>query len=141
MSPESDATLEGADATLEGVDVPDRSALSQVLAQQAAIAELSQHALGELPRDALLAEACALVCRVLGTELVGVLELSADRESLRLVAGVGWRPGVVGHVAMPSDSGSQAGFSMAARGVVLVEDHAAERPFAAHEQRVEHQSK
>lgn len=141
MSSETDATLEGADATLEGADVPDRSALSQVLAQQAAIAELSQHALGELPRDALLAEACALVCRVLGTELVGVLELSADRESLRLVAGVGWRPGVVGQVAMPSDSGTQAGFSMAARGVVLVEDLAAERRFVAHELLVEHEAK
>ena len=48
-----------ADATLESSD--DRTGLPQILAQQAAIAELSQHALAERERDVLLGEACAMV--------------------------------------------------------------------------------
>jgi hypothetical protein len=64
------------DAALEGADAPDRSALSQVLAQQAAIAELSQHAPASF-HEALLARVRDGFARA-DAELVGVFELSAD---------------------------------------------------------------
>src|SRR4051812_27082299 len=129
MSRESDAILERAE---------NRSGLAQILAQQAALAELSQHALGERERDRLLADACAMVSRVLGTELVAVLELSESRESLSVAAGVGWRPGVVGRWTVPARPGSQSGFTLANSGPVMVDDLASEHRFSANPLLVEH---
>jgi PAS domain S-box-containing protein len=122
----------------EGARARGRSALSQILAQQAAIAELSQHALGEPDRDALLSAASAMVSRILGTELVSVLELSADGKSLKVVAGVGWRPGVVGHWEVAAATGSQSGFTLASGATVTVADLASERRFAVAPMLIEH---
>jgi PAS domain S-box-containing protein len=128
------------DLTVDIVDVSGPSAAGQILTRQTAIAELSQHALGTLEREALLAEACAVVCRVLGTELVGVLELSKDAQSLKVAAGVGWQPGVVGRT-VAGGTGSQAAYSMAADGVVMIEDLADEHRFAVQPLLVEHGAK
>lgn len=106
-----------------------RSAVSQILAQQAAIAEISQHALGERRLEVLLSDTCAMVARILGTELVSVLELSADTRSLKVVAGVGWKPGVVGQWLVPVSTGSMSGFSLATGNAVIVEDMANESRF------------
>jgi signal transduction histidine kinase len=106
-----------------------RSAVSQILAQQAAIAEISQHALGERRLEVLLTDTCVMVARILGTELVSVLELSADTRSLKVVAGVGWKPGVVGQWLVPVSTGSMSGFSLASGNAVIVEDMAKESRF------------
>jgi signal transduction histidine kinase len=115
-----------------------RSALSQILAQQAAIAELSQLALGERQRDVLLDQACQMVARVLGTELVSVLELSPDGKTLKVVAGTGWRPGVVGGWEVPPATGSQSGNTLETGGTVIVEDLGEERRFAINDILIEH---
>ena len=125
-----------ADATSERAD--DRSGLPEMLAQQAAIAELSQRALGERERDVLLREACSMVSRVLGTELVAVLELSGDGNWLTVSAGVGWRPGVVGQRKIPVQAGSQSDFTLGTAGPVTVHDLVSEQRFAAATLLVEH---
>jgi signal transduction histidine kinase len=127
-------------ATLGAAEARDRSALSQILAQQAAVATLSQHALGEHDRDALLTEACRVVARVLSTELVGVLELAPHGDRLKLVAGVGWRPGMVGQRTVAAGTGSQSGFTIATGGPVIVEDLDEEHRFAVSSLLVEHEA-
>ena len=47
--------------------------------------------------DEILTEACRLVGQALGTDLAEVLELQADGRDVLVRAGVGWKPGVVGH--------------------------------------------
>jgi GAF domain-containing protein len=56
----------------------DRSAVEQILAQQAAVVAIGQRALGEQEPQSLLNEAVQLVARTLGTELVSVMELAPD---------------------------------------------------------------
>jgi PAS domain S-box-containing protein len=106
-----------------------RSALAQILAQQAAVAAIGQRALSEHRLEVLLAETTALVGRVLQTELVDVLELAPDRQSLKIVAGIGWRPGVVGKVVVPAGTGSQSGYTLSTGGPVIVSDLSRETRF------------
>jgi two-component sensor histidine kinase len=69
------------------------------LAQQAALANFGGLALKSNDLDEILGEACRLVAEALGTDLAKVVELDADGETLRLRAGVGWRPGIVGRIS------------------------------------------
>ena len=71
--------------------------------QQQSAAVLSQLALQGVPRDDLYQVAVELVARTLGVELVGILELSADKRVLRLRAGNGWPTQSVNIRAVPLD--------------------------------------
>src|SRR5919198_2847130 len=71
-----------------------REAEAQVrmlLERQRALAELSLTALRERDINRVLDRAVAVVSEVLDVEYVRVLELDPPRESLKLVAGIGWR--------------------------------------------------
>jgi len=106
-----------------------RSAAAQIVAQQAAIAQIGQSALSHQSLDELLVEASALVGRVLGTDLVSVLELLPDGSGLKVVTGLGWRPGIVGQLVVGTETASQAGYTIAGGGPVLVADLSAEVRF------------
>ena len=99
---------------------------AQIVAQQAAIAHIGQVALGHPSVDELFAEACALISRVLETEPVSLLELASDGGSLRVVAGVGWRPGIVGELVVGSSTDSQSGYTLEAGAPVIVGDYSTE---------------
>ncbi len=71
--------------------------------QQQSAAVLSQLALQGVPRDDLYQVAIELVARTLAVELVGILELSADKRVLRLRAGSGWPSQSVNIRAVPLD--------------------------------------
>jgi diguanylate cyclase (GGDEF)-like protein/PAS domain S-box-containing protein len=101
----------------------------QRTAQQAAVAELGVAALEGTEVASLMDEAVTLVARTLGVEFCELLELTDDREALRLSAGTGWRPGLVRTALMPMGSGFHAGFTWGSRGRVVVEDYAEERRF------------
>src|SRR6188768_1349724 len=109
LSPQTDVATDGAGHT-DG-----RSAVSQILAQQAAIAEIGLYALDHDSLDELFAEACSLVSRVLETELVSLLQIAADRQTLKVVAGVGWNPGTVGVLEVGMSTDSQSGYTIATR--------------------------
>jgi len=66
------------------------------LRQQSALARFGQQALVSEDLDEILTEACRLVSEALGTDLAKVMEMQPDGETLRVRAGVGWPPGVVG---------------------------------------------
>ena len=55
-----------------------RSSTAQIVAQQAAIAQIGQRALEERSLERLLSESCEQLARVLDAELTSVAELSAD---------------------------------------------------------------
>jgi signal transduction histidine kinase/ActR/RegA family two-component response regulator len=63
-------------------------------------AEFGELALRSEDLDEVLTEACRLVGRALGTDLAKVMELQEDGKTLRVRAGVGWKPGVVGAVTL-----------------------------------------
>jgi PAS domain S-box-containing protein len=107
--------------------------------QQRAAAELGRYALDSRTVDDLLERAVATLREVLGVEYAKVLELSSDGSTLRLRAGVGWKPGTVGHASVDAgDRASQAGYTLTAAGPVVVADWAEERRFAPPPLLVEH---
>jgi two-component sensor histidine kinase len=80
--------------------------------QMSTLAQFGGQALRERDLDALLHRACELVSDAMGIELVKVLELLPDGDTMLVRAGVNWRPGVVGHVTFPAHSGSPGGYAL-----------------------------
>jgi PAS domain S-box-containing protein len=98
--------------------------------QQAAVAALGQAAAVGQGLEPLFDEAVKRLARTLHVEYAKVLELLPGGEELRLVAGVGWSPGVVGLATVPADAGSQAGYTLATAGAVIVDDLREEQRFS-----------
>lgn len=113
-------------------------ASARIVAQQAAIAQIGQSALGHESLQQLFAEASALVARVLETEFASVLELAPDGSSLKIVSGVGWRPGIVGELVLGADTDSQSGYTIASGGPVIVTDLSTEDRFTVPPSLTEH---
>ena len=97
--------------------------LSQTLASLAEIASR------ETMIGALLQEVCARVAQTLEVEYCKVLELQPDGAALTLRAGVGWQDGLVGRATVEAGTRSQAGYTLASRQPVVVEDLRAETRF------------
>jgi two-component sensor histidine kinase len=70
----------------------------------------------------LLQNAAAQVARITHIKHVKVLRYRAERGDLLIEAGVGWKPGVVGHVSFGADRFSSPGRSMQTGAPVAVED-------------------
>ena len=104
-----------------------RSTIEQLVAQQATLAHIGQRALTEDSLEVLFADACALVSKVLDTELVALLQLTPD--GLLLLEGVGWRPGVVGELVVGYVGETQSGYTITTGGPVIVPDLEAETRF------------
>jgi two-component sensor histidine kinase len=77
----------------------------------------------------LLQNAAAQVARITHIEHVKVLRYRPDRGDLLVEAGVGWKPGVVGHVSFGADRFSAPGRSMQTGAPVAVEDIANDPEF------------
>lgn len=129
---------------LEGFisDVTDRRRAEQALAarmrQQAVVSELGQRALGGTPLAQLMDEAVRLVAQTLDVELANVLELLPRGDRFRLIAGFGWKDGVVGELILPNNRDSQAGYAVLSREPVIVEDWRDEKRFNLHQMLREH---
>ncbi|MEX0758432.1 MAG: HWE histidine kinase domain-containing protein [Tistlia sp.] len=77
--------------------------------QLSALSRFGGHALRSDDLDSLLAEATELVSEALDVELVKVLELLPDGDTMLVRAGVNWRPGVVGQVTFSAHEHSPGG--------------------------------
>lgn len=97
--------------------------------RQASLATLGQEALGGMPYTLLAQKAAEALARVMDVPFVEVLELEPERRELRLVAGVGWRPGTIGRATVKAGLGSQGGYTLATVGPVVVKDLSAETRF------------
>ncbi len=106
-----------------------RSSKEQIVAQQAATAQIGQRALEERSLETLLRETCEHLARVLDAELTSIAELSEDAASLRIVAGTGWRPGIVGDLVLGTGAESMAGLTLSSGQPVVAEDFSTEERF------------
>jgi two-component sensor histidine kinase len=77
----------------------------------------------------LLQNAAAQVARITHIKHVKVLRYRPDRGDLLVEAGVGWKPGVIGHVSFGADRFSAPGRSMQTGAPVVVEDIANDPEF------------
>lgn len=98
--------------------------------QQAVVAELGMRALADTNLSVLMNEAVSLVARTLDTKYCKVLERLADGNELLLLAGVGWKEGLVGNTTVSADLDSQAGYTLLSNEPVVVEDLLTEKRFS-----------
>ncbi|QRM34458.1 sensor histidine kinase [Microvirga sp. VF16] len=89
---------------------------------QRALAAFSRVASAVLPTERLLHYVTARVSRVTHIRHVKVMHYRPDKGDLLLVAGVGWKPGVVGNTTFSLDSASVAGRTMQTSAPVIIED-------------------
>jgi diguanylate cyclase (GGDEF)-like protein len=97
--------------------------------QQAEIASFGQRALEGEPPESLMTDAVASIARALEVELVAVLQLTDDRESLVVRSAVGLPGEAIGSASVGVGEPSQAGYSLSSGRPVVVEDWAAETRF------------
>ena len=98
--------------------------------QQAVVAELSQLALGGVDLERLLDQTVDGVARTLDVEFSQVLELLPGGATLRMRAGAGWREGYVGRTTVNAESSVPAGYTLASRQPLVLEDIGAQSRFS-----------
>jgi len=106
--------------------------------RQQVLADFGEFALRNDDLGAVLSEACRLVAKALGTPLAKVLEIDHDRHELLVRAGVGWKPGIVGHVRLPMGEKSSETYSIEEAQPVITKDIRTENRFAFPEFLLEH---
>jgi PAS domain S-box-containing protein len=97
--------------------------------EQAAVAELSRFALSADSIAAVLDKAVAVVAERLGLDLVELLLLEPDGSRFRVVAGTGWKEGVVGEARVEARSATLAGAVVIEDGPLVAADEAAQARF------------
>ncbi len=97
--------------------------------QQATVARLGQYALSQTNLEQLLTEMVAGVADTLKATHVKLLELLPNGHALRLKAGVGWSPELIGQACISAGSQSHAGYTLTQKQPVVVEDLRVETRF------------
>ena len=100
--------------------------------QQEAVARLAAQALTELGLQRFFDESVKTIAETLDMELVKILELMPGDAELLLRAGTGWQPGLVGSALVSTDRSTQAGYTLASGGPVIVENLLTETRFPGH---------
>lgn len=106
--------------------------------QQAALADLGRTALAGMDGAALRERVVTLLSHFLNVEYTKILELTPDRTKLRLVAGVGWNEGTVGHALVDVSKSSQVGQTLMSVEPVIILDAPNETRFELPEHLTEH---
>ncbi|MBX3319449.1 MAG: response regulator [Nitrospira sp.] len=134
MSVTSTITPSGKGLLLSIVSVRERQVAQEQLRihakQQSVVADLGQFALEVSDLDDILNQAVQRMAETLEVEFGKILELSSDGKEFRLRAGVGWREGLVGDATVGAELNSQAGFTLASQGSVIVEELESESRFS-----------
>ena len=106
-------------------DVSERVKLHRELrvraSQQEAVARIGERALTEVDLQRFFEDTATTIAQILELEFVKVLELVPGDAEFVLRAGVGWKPGVVGVAHVTTGRESQAGYTLASGGPVIVE--------------------
>lgn len=97
--------------------------------QQTVVAALGQFAITSRDFGALLDQAIMFVTQTLEVEYCQVLELSSDKQTLLLRAGLGWKQGCVGQATIKADPELHEGFALASGEPVVVRDFSKEVKF------------
>jgi PAS domain S-box-containing protein len=106
-----------------------QAALAARAREQAVVAELGKLALAGEDLQRLFDQTTVRVAETLGVEYCKVLKLLPDGSALQLVAGVGWKDGLVGQATVGAGCESQAGFTLLSQDLVIVDDLRTETRF------------
>ncbi len=114
-------------------NVTERALLSQEASQvarfQSVLARIGSLAVSGTPVQEIMNEAVRLTAEALTVELCKILIPRESDEHLYLVAGVGWREGLIGTLTVEGGTHSQAGYAIRERQPVIVADLHAETRF------------
>ena len=108
------------------------------LRQQEMVAGFGTFALKATELAPVLTEACRVASLGLQTRFAKVLRFQPDSDDLLIIAGVGWRPGVVGSMTLGAGLGSPAGYALHTGEPVLSNNLGKEDRFQTPELLVEH---
>lgn len=114
-------------------NVTERTLLSQEASQvarfQSVLARIGSLAVSGTPVQEIMNEAVRLTAEALNVELCKILIPRESDEHLYLVAGVGWREGLIGTLTVEGGTHSQSGYAIRERQPVIVADLRAETRF------------
>jgi PAS domain S-box-containing protein len=117
-------------------DVTDRVRVHRELRvramQQEVLAKLGAQALTDTDLQKFLDDAVKAIATTLDVEMVKILELVPGDAELLVRAGIGWKEGLVGTALVATDRSTQAGFTLASGGPVIVEELQSETRFIGH---------
>ena len=99
------------------------------LYQQEQVAEFGLFALGNPSLQAILDKVCAVASDGLQTDFAKVLRFRPASNDFLVVAGVGWKPGTVGHATLGAGLDSPAGYALHTGQPTRARDLAAEKRF------------
>jgi len=108
------------------------------LRQGELVSQFSRMALAGTGLDALLDAAARLAAEGLGAPMAKVLRHRPVEDDLLVLAGVGWRPGVVGHARLGTELASPAGYALKTGAPVISNHLAAEERFRTPALMIEH---
>lgn len=103
--------------------------LSQQVAQQSALAELSLGAVSPPDLSSFMDEIVQQVAEILDVEYCQILALTEDGNALLLQAGVGWQAGLVGQATIANEHSSQASYTLQKSTPIVVDDLRSETRF------------
>jgi two-component sensor histidine kinase len=132
------AVVDGVPVKLLGLcrDVTDRANNHRELRvrakQQEAVARLGAQALTELGLQRFFDDCVNTIADTLDVKLVKILELVPGDAELLLRAGTGWKPGLVGTALVSTGRDTQAGYTLASGGPVILDNLAVETRFRGH---------
>jgi PAS domain S-box-containing protein len=116
----------GAGVLLVLQDVTERTLLAHEASQaarfQSVLARIGALAVSGVAVQEIMNEAVRLTAETLGVELCKILIPRESDEHLYLVAGVGWREGLIGSLTVEGGTHSQAGYAIRERRPVVVRD-------------------
>lgn len=97
--------------------------------QQETVAKLGQNALSVKNIETLWQDAVKVVAKTLDVEYCKILQLLPDNSGVKLMAGVGWKKGLVGKAVVGIARNSQAGYTLLSNEPVIVKDLRSETRF------------
>ena len=115
-------------AALENARTFDR--LSTRAAHDAGLHDLTQRLLEATDEEVIRTATVRFTTNLLGADFVALFVADRETDALRVTSGLGWGPGVVGHVGVPASDESFAGYAFVHKTAVLMEDLGDERRFA-----------
>ncbi|MDX1412426.1 MAG: PAS domain S-box protein, partial [Nitrospirales bacterium] len=106
---------------------------------QTVLARIGELAVSGVPVQEMMNEAVRLTAQALRVELCKILIPRESDEFLYLVAGFGWRPGLIGSLTVEGGTLSQAGYAIRERRPVVVPDLRIETRFTPSKLFLDHQ--
>ncbi|MEG3084577.1 PAS domain S-box protein [Sphingomonas sp. PB2P12] len=97
--------------------------------RQRVFADFGDFVLDHDDLDEILNEACRLIAHALGTDFAKVIEIDSSNHTGLVRAGIGWRPGIVGHERVSLAEGTSEAFAIAKTEPVITNDLAREERF------------